>query len=111
MAELGPISEDEHLRIGELVARLGIDELVTVGSDAELIAVGAGREGVEPDHVHRASTGDEAVDLVRTLLRPGDLVLVKASRVARLERVARSLAGTNDGNAGAMSETAKGFVA
>src|SRR5947207_5956077 len=58
MAELGPISEDEHLRIGELVARLGIDELVTVGSDAELIAVGAGREGVEPDHVHRASTGD-----------------------------------------------------
>ena len=110
MAELGPIEEDEHLRIGELVARLGIDELVTVGPGAELIAVGAGREGVEPDRIHRTSDGDEAVDVVRTLLRPGDVVLVKASRVARLERVARRLADVDDGKTGA-TRTAKGIVA
>jgi len=107
MAELGPIAQDEHRRIGELVARLGIDQLVTVGPEADGIAVGAGREGVEPERIHRTADGDQAVEVVRTLLRPGDVVLVKASRVARLDRVARRLAETEDRDAGPL----KGIVA
>jgi len=92
MAELGPIAAEEHERIGELLARLGIEELVTVGPEATLIAVGAEREGVEPERIHRCEDGDEAVEMVRSLIRPGDLVLVKASRVAGLDRVARRVA-------------------
>jgi len=91
MAELGPISAHEHERVGELAARLGIDGLVVIGPEARLIAVGALREGVEPDHVVRCDTADEAAEAVRAMTRAGDLVLVKGSRVAGLERVAEAL--------------------
>jgi UDP-N-acetylmuramoyl-tripeptide--D-alanyl-D-alanine ligase len=92
MAELGTISGREHERTGELVARLGIERLVTVGDPARRIAVGATREGVEPDLVTACATWEEALEVVRTEVRPGDVVLVKGSRVAGLERLAVALA-------------------
>jgi UDP-N-acetylmuramoyl-tripeptide--D-alanyl-D-alanine ligase len=91
MAELGHIADVEHERIGELAARLGIDELVVVGREARLIAVGAEREGVERERIHRCEDVPRAIEVLGNLLRPGDLVLVKASRVARLERVVHAL--------------------
>jgi UDP-N-acetylmuramoyl-tripeptide--D-alanyl-D-alanine ligase len=91
MAELGPIADQEHERVGELAARLRIDALVVVGGDARLIAVGAEREGVEPDRIHRCEDADQALQTVRALAGPGDLVLVKASRVVRLDRLAEAL--------------------
>jgi UDP-N-acetylmuramoyl-tripeptide--D-alanyl-D-alanine ligase len=91
MAELGPISAEEHERIGELLARLRVDVLVAVGKDARLMALGAEREGVEPEHIVLCDDVQQAVDAVRRIASPGDLVLVKASRAARLERVADAL--------------------
>lgn len=93
MAELGELADQEHERVGELVARLGIDELVVVGPAARRIAVGATREGVEPDRVHPVDHRDQALETVRRLVRPRDVVLVKGSRVAGLERLAEELAG------------------
>jgi len=93
MAELGAIADTEHERIGELVARLGIQALVVVGKGAELIAAGAEREGVEPERIVRCDDPDEAARAVRRLAGAGDVVLVKASRVERLERVADALRG------------------
>jgi UDP-N-acetylmuramoyl-tripeptide--D-alanyl-D-alanine ligase len=104
MAELGPIAHAEHERVGELVARLGIDVLVAVGPEARLIAAGAKREGFEPDQTFVCEDVGEAIDAIRTLARPGDLVLVKASRVARLERIAEALAD----EAGAASSHVQG---
>ncbi|HXF36994.1 MAG TPA: UDP-N-acetylmuramoyl-tripeptide--D-alanyl-D-alanine ligase, partial [Actinomycetota bacterium] len=91
MAELGPVAEREHERVGELAARLGVDRLVTVGPEAGPIARAALREGMEPGAV--AARGDvaEALADVRGWLRPGDVVLCKGSRVAGLERVAEAL--------------------
>jgi UDP-N-acetylmuramoyl-tripeptide--D-alanyl-D-alanine ligase len=91
MAELGSIAPEEHARIGELVARLGIEWLVTVGEAAHAIAVSAVREGVEPDRVTRCSTVEEATETVIAEVRPDDLVLVKASRAVGLERLAERL--------------------
>lgn len=91
MAELGEISAVEHERAGQLVARLGIERLVVVGPEARLIGVGAAREGVEPDRVIHCQTVDEAIEAVRNWSRPGDVVLVKGSRVAGLERLAEAL--------------------
>jgi UDP-N-acetylmuramoyl-tripeptide--D-alanyl-D-alanine ligase len=91
MAELGSIAEAEHDRVGEVVARLGIDELVTIGPEARRIAASAQREGVEPDRIHMCDDVSEAIEALRSLVRPGDLVLVKASRVARLERIVEAL--------------------
>jgi UDP-N-acetylmuramoyl-tripeptide--D-alanyl-D-alanine ligase len=91
MAELGSIAVQEHERVGELVVRLGIDRLIAVGAGAGLIAAAAEREGMEPDRIERVPDADEAAAAVRAAARPGDLVLIKASRVEGLDRVARSL--------------------
>jgi UDP-N-acetylmuramoyl-tripeptide--D-alanyl-D-alanine ligase len=91
MAELGPIADDEHSRVGELLVRTNVDALIVVGDDARLIAAGAEREGLEPDRIAVAGDPNEAARLVRSFAGPGDLVLVKGSRVARLERVVDAL--------------------
>jgi UDP-N-acetylmuramoyl-tripeptide--D-alanyl-D-alanine ligase len=93
MAELGEASAEEHDRLGELVARLGIEELVTVGEPGRVIARAAVREGMEAAHVRECATADDAGAQVRALVRPGDVVLVKASRAVGLERLALALAG------------------
>jgi len=87
MAELGPAADEEHQRIGELTAELGVDRVVVVGPGAQHIHAAA-REGAV--HVQDA---DAAVALLRSELRPEDVVLVKASRAAGLERVALALVG------------------
>jgi UDP-N-acetylmuramoyl-tripeptide--D-alanyl-D-alanine ligase len=91
MAELGPVSEEEHERLGELAARLRVDRLVTVGDGGRLIAVAAMREGVEPESVSSVDSIEEAAADVREHARAGDVVLCKASRVAGLERLAEAL--------------------
>ncbi len=91
MAELGPISMEEHERVGELAARLRVDRLITVGSAARPIAAAGVREGVEPDNVAAYETADEALDDVRRSAGSGDVVLFKGSRVAGLERLAEAL--------------------
>lgn len=91
MAELGEATAQEHDHIGEQVARMGIEELVTVGEAARGIARAAVREGMESGHVREAADADDALAAARSLLRPGDVVLVKASRVAGLERLAAAL--------------------
>jgi UDP-N-acetylmuramoyl-tripeptide--D-alanyl-D-alanine ligase len=101
MAELGDAAPEEHDHVGELVARLGIEELVVVGGDAAPIAWAALREGMEPEHVAQVPDRDAALEAVRRVARPGDLVLVKASRVNGLERLAEALRGSGAATGGA----------
>ncbi|MGH2686973.1 MAG: UDP-N-acetylmuramoyl-tripeptide--D-alanyl-D-alanine ligase [Actinomycetota bacterium] len=91
MAELGDESDEQHERIGELAVRLRIDRLVVVGPGARRIARGAVREGMEADLVTAVVDVEEAVGAVRALAREGDVVLLKGSRVAGLERLAEAL--------------------
>jgi UDP-N-acetylmuramoyl-tripeptide--D-alanyl-D-alanine ligase len=77
MAELGPDGPQQHAELGEWAIAHGI----------ELIAVGTPWYGVP------ARTGvDDALDAIGPI-GPGDVVLVKASRVAGLERLAGRLCG------------------
>src|SRR5262249_33086642 len=62
MAELGAIAREEHDRVGELIARIGVDFLVTVGEEGGLIARAAEREGLERDRIVRCEDADEAID-------------------------------------------------
>ena len=91
MAELGPIAEREHERIGELAARIRVDRLIAVGEMARSIAMAGVREGVEPENVACYDDAVDVLDDVRRIARPGDLVLFKGSRVAGLERLAEAL--------------------
>lgn len=91
MAELGSLTELAHFRIGEEVARLPIDTLVTIGERARRIADGARAEGMSDADIRPCATPDEAAEILDDLLSPGDVVLVKASRVMGLERVVEGI--------------------
>jgi UDP-N-acetylmuramoyl-tripeptide--D-alanyl-D-alanine ligase len=91
MAELGPIAAAEHEKVGELAARLHVDRLVTVGTEAKAIAVAAVREGVEPDDVAAYDDPDAALADVLAVVVSGDVVLLKGSRVTGLEKMAARL--------------------
>lgn len=90
--------------------RLGIHSLVVVGEHARPIAAGAEREGFEPHRIHLAGDVAEAAEVVRSLAAPGDLVLVKASRAARLERVVDLLLAGTDPRRG-VGEALRGATA
>ena len=91
MAELGPVAFEAHERLGELVVRIGVDRLITVGKPARQIARAAIREGQLPHDVISFDGADEAAEEVRAWARSGDVVLLKGSRVAGIERVAHAL--------------------
>lgn len=94
MRELGQESAALHRAVGSAVARQKTDFLFTVGHDAEQIAVGAMQGGMPPECVFRNSDTEAPECTARamaTLLRSGDLVLVKASRAVRAERVINCL--------------------
>jgi len=91
MAELGELAGPEHERIGALFAELRIDILVAIGSRARRIALGALQAGMAEQGIHFVEGPVQAVEALQPMLRSGDAVLVKGSRLAGLERVVEAL--------------------
>ncbi|MDP3968648.1 MAG: UDP-N-acetylmuramoyl-tripeptide--D-alanyl-D-alanine ligase [Nocardioides sp.] len=91
MRELGPDSEAEHESLGEHVMALGIDRLLVVGAEAAGITRGALRHLEGAARTAQVGDRDEAARWVRDNVAAHDVVLVKASRGAALERVADAL--------------------
>ena len=86
MGELGEHEEIEHFRLGDRVVEQGIDALVTVGSRAARINERAVNLAVNQNF----DTHTEAAAFLRNYLTGGDLVLVKGSRSAAMERCIES---------------------
>jgi UDP-N-acetylmuramoyl-tripeptide--D-alanyl-D-alanine ligase len=86
MLELGAGEAEEHRSLGEYAASSRVDVLVAVGplSSASMPDAFGGES-------YTAADADEAASLVAELVRPGDVVLVKASRGIGLETVAEAL--------------------
>ena len=91
MAELGDDAREAHMDLGRFVVRLDIGQLVVVGAAAGGIHAGAVLEGSWGSESLHVPDVDAAVALLQEQLEPGDVVLVKASRSAGLERVAAAL--------------------
>ncbi|MFF9480286.1 UDP-N-acetylmuramoyl-tripeptide--D-alanyl-D-alanine ligase [Streptomyces sp. NPDC014733] len=105
MAELGEDALAEHDAVGRLAVRLNVSKLVAVGGrEAAWLQMGAYNEGSWGEESVHVSDTRAAVDLLRSELRPGDVVLVKASRSVGLERVAAAL--LDEGVQGAESGSA-----
>lgn len=85
MLELGPDEVRFHEEIGAHARAAGVDVLVTVGPLAEHMGPAFGGE------VHHAADAAAAASLARSLVAPGDTVLIKGSRGVGLEVVAREL--------------------
>ena len=83
MFELGPEEAQLHRQVGEHAKAVGTDVLITIGSLAENIAEG-GNGTHFPDKDAFLSVADDYI-------KPGDLVLVKASRGMHLEEIVEAL--------------------
>lgn len=95
MAQLGEFADEEHERVGLLAVRLNIAQLVVVGDRARRIHVSAEREGSWDGESLFAADADAAYDLLRGMLRRGDVVLVKSSKSAGLRFLGDRLAGVS----------------
>jgi UDP-N-acetylmuramoyl-tripeptide--D-alanyl-D-alanine ligase len=91
MLELGEASRAEHDAVGRLAVRLDISRLVVVGEGARPIHLGASLEGSWAEESVFVPDLDAALEFLDADVAAGDVVLVKASRAAGLERVAAAL--------------------
>jgi UDP-N-acetylmuramoyl-tripeptide--D-alanyl-D-alanine ligase len=91
MAELGDIADDSHAEVGRLAAQAGVAGLIAVGEEARPVLDGARAETGWHGEAIAAPDAAGAVAALDNLLRPGDVVLVKASKSAGLWEVADRL--------------------
>lgn len=92
MAELGKHTEAAHAEVGKRAAELRLDLLIAVGKYASVTAKAAGAAEQFPDV-------ESACAAVPKLVHRGDLVLLKASRAMRIERIGETLKNASFGNA------------
>jgi UDP-N-acetylmuramoyl-tripeptide--D-alanyl-D-alanine ligase len=84
MAELGPDAPRYHEEVGRLASEAGVDVLIAVGEPARAYLGGGVPE------THWAPDAEAAARILEEVMRPGDCVLVKASRAVGLERLAEA---------------------
>jgi len=89
MAELGQHSEAAHEEVGRRAAELGVGQLFAVGKMASATARGAREAGL--NRILEFSDVETAAAAVKSFVKSGDVLLLKASRAARLERIAELL--------------------
>ncbi len=89
MAELGDEAAAAHSEVGEKAASLKIDQLFAVGRLAGGIAEAARKKGLK--NVAEFTDVEEAAPRIKDFVREGDLVLVKASRAMKMERIVEQL--------------------
>jgi UDP-N-acetylmuramoyl-tripeptide--D-alanyl-D-alanine ligase len=90
MGELGKESDRGHREVGEAAAALGVDELIAVGETGAAIARAAQKAGLEKSA--SVASPEAAAERLGEVASPGDLILVKGSRTARMERVLEAFA-------------------
>lgn len=86
MAELGKSTQAAHLAIGKLIAAAGIDKLVVVGEAATMIAQGAEQAGLPAEAIQSYENSGLAGVALAKQLQEHDVMLVKGSQVARMEK-------------------------
>ena len=89
MGELGAYADEGYRRVGRAAAAT-MDVLIAVGPETDPLAEEAEKAGAR--EVRRAENTSGAAKLLRDLARPGDAVVIKGSRTARMERVLEEFA-------------------
>ncbi|MFH1744888.1 MAG: UDP-N-acetylmuramoyl-tripeptide--D-alanyl-D-alanine ligase [bacterium] len=91
MLELGRESERGHREVGRYLVECGIDKLIAVGEYAIDIGVGAKEAGMKDDNIFYFSNSEEAGLFIQNRIKKGDLILVKGSQGARMEKIVKEL--------------------
>ena len=91
MLELGEQSDRYHREAGGLAAAAGFDLLIGVGDGGVIVVEAAQAAGLSAQSAHTFATSEEAAEAMPSLVRGGDLLLLKGSRGVGLERIATAL--------------------
>ncbi len=94
MRELGRDSAAMHFGVGEYVAKKGIDILFTFGENALEIARGAESAGMSAEKIFRITDTENdcaAAEKLKEIMKKDDIILFKASRALKLERISAKI--------------------
>ncbi len=90
MLEIGKYAPEAHQRVGRKASEVA-DMIFTVGERAKFIAQAARDKGFSPDKIFEFSTSDEAKKVVQDKIKEGDVILVKGSRLIKMEKVVKEI--------------------
>ena len=91
MLELGSFTEEAHQQLGQKVDELSIDLLLALGEEAPVVAKSAIRHGLPPERARVVESHQEAISILKQMMREGDWVLVKGSRRMAMEKIVKGL--------------------
>ncbi|WP_044639801.1 UDP-N-acetylmuramoyl-tripeptide--D-alanyl-D-alanine ligase [Risungbinella massiliensis] len=87
MLELGKLSPIAHQSVGKYIAKLGVNQLVTIGPNARIIASTAIQNGMPRNRVFSYSSHEQVVTHLLRTTTPRSLIYFKASRKLHLEKI------------------------
>jgi UDP-N-acetylmuramoyl-tripeptide--D-alanyl-D-alanine ligase len=90
MLELGQYEREGHERVGGRAAQVA-DLLVAVGEVSKIIARSARQSGLKPTQVTWVPDVAQAIEVLKPILKEGDVVLVKGSHGLRMDRIVSEL--------------------
>lgn len=90
MLELGDLAESLHRQVGAWAAAANIDKLLITGEFANAVIAGALNAKMKQADIF-TGTQEEIIDALKQSLKPGDWILVKGSRGARMETIVKGL--------------------
>ncbi|HMN62581.1 MAG TPA: cyanophycin synthetase, partial [Anaerolinea sp.] len=90
MLELGPYEQAGHEMVGTRAAEVA-DELIAVGELSQIVAGAARRAGLAAEHIHWVPETLQVADVLKPMLKEGDVVLIKGSHGLRMDRIVNAL--------------------
>lgn len=91
MLEIGSYTEEGHRLVGKAVVENKISQLIAVGERARDFIRGAKEVGMEDDYIFYFDKPEEAGRFLQNRIKAGDILLVKGSQGARMEKVVKEL--------------------
>ena len=92
MGELGPAAEEAHFQVGKYAAKMGVQHLIALGAHRATLAEGARQNDLKI--IEQYESAEMLIPVLANSVQPGDMVLVKSSRLGKLERVVDALVST-----------------
>ena len=96
MLEIGSYTEEGHRLVGEKVAKIEADFLITIGDRSLITRESALKNGLDNDQLFHFNDNDEIGKFLISRINSGDIILVKGSQGMRLERVVKEIMAEKD---------------
>lgn len=91
MLELGNLSDEKHFEIGKKVASMNVNRLLTVGSQAKIIADAAQKNGLLAEKIISFDSSEQAQIPLQNMLPAEAVVLIKGSQGMRMEKITKEI--------------------